>query len=629
MNARTQIEVDWQARYRDRIGTAAGAMKLVRPGDSIFIGTGCGQPQHLVRAMVEHTGHVYDAHVIHLLTKGVAPYADERFRERFKMNTFFIAENVRDALAKGIGDYTPIFMSEIPLEFEEGRIPIDVALISVSPPDARGQCSLGVSIDIVKSAAANAKYVVAQVNPLMPRTLGNSFIHVNQIDMLVPYEEAIIEAPVPKLDAMLRKIGENVARLVEDGSTIECGIGNVPQAVAEFLRDKKDLGIHTEMFSDWVMDLVECGAVTCSKKTVNRNKIVASFCMGSQKLYDYLDNNSMFEFHPTEYVNDPFVISQHDKMVAINVGLEIDLTGQVCADSLGHQFYSGVGGQVDFVRGAARSRGGKAIIALPSTAKDGTISRIVTSLAEGAGVVTTRADVHYVVTEFGIAYLHGKSIRERAMSLINIAHPKFRNELIQFAKQRKYVYEDQIELSWETVRYPEELERRETLRDGSELLFRPVKPTDEGTLSEMLYSLSADSVRSRFFTHTKTFPHKDVQHLTNIDYEQNLALVAVVPGSGGEEQIVAIGQYFLDPKTHSAEVAFIVQDEWQLKGMGTILLHYLAEIAMKRGVKQFSAKVLPQNKPMLAVFQNSGFPVRTEFDGDAYSLVFDLKKLEA
>jgi acyl-CoA hydrolase/GNAT superfamily N-acetyltransferase len=628
MNARTQIEVDWQAKYHDQIGTAAAAMKLVRPGDSIFIGTGCGQPQHLVRAMVEHTGHVYDAHVIHLLTKGVAPYADERFRERFKMNTFFIAENVRDALAKGIGDYTPIFMSEIPLEFEEGRIPIDVALISVSPPDARGQCSLGVSIDIVKSAAANAKYVVAQVNPLMPRTLGNSFIHVNQIDMLVPYEEAIIEAPMPKLDATLRKIGENVARLVEDGSTIECGIGNVPQAVAEFLRDKKDLGIHTEMFSDWVMDLVECGAVTCSKKTVNRNKIVASFCMGSQKLYDYLDNNSMFEFHPTEYVNDPFVISQHDKMVAINVGLEIDLTGQVCADSLGHQFYSGVGGQVDFVRGAARSRGGKAIIALPSTAKDGTVSRIVSSLAEGAGVVTTRADVHYVVTEFGIAYLHGKSIRERAMSLINIAHPKFRNELIQFAKQRKYVYEDQIELSWETVRYPEELERHETLRDGSELLFRPVKPTDEGTLSEMLYSLSADSVRSRFFTHTKTFPHKDVQHLTNIDYEQNLALVAVVPGPGGEEQIVAIGQYFLDPKTHDAEVAFIVQDEWQLKGMGTILLSYLAEIAMKRGVKQFSAKVLPQNKPMLAVFQNSGFPVRTEFDGEAYGLVFDLKKLE-
>ncbi|MCY2952012.1 MAG: GNAT family N-acetyltransferase, partial [Planctomycetota bacterium] len=415
----------------------------------------------------------------------------------------------------------------------------------------------------------------------------------------------------------------------EDGSTIECGIGNVPQAVAEFLRDKKDLGIHTEMFSDWVMDLVECGAVTCSKKTVNRNKIVASFCMGSQKLYDYLDNNSMFEFHPTEYVNDPFVISQHDKMVAINVGLEIDLTGQVCADSLGHQFYSGVGGQVDFVRGAARSRGGKAIIALPSTARDGTVSRIVSSLAEGAGVVTTRADVHYVVTEFGIAYLHGKSIRERAMSLINIAHPKYRNELIQFAKQRKYVYEDQIELSWETVRYPEELERHETLRDGSELLFRPVKPTDEGTLSEMLYSLSADSVRSRFFTHTKTFPHKDVQHLTNIDYEQNLALVAVVPGPGGEEQIVAIGQYFLDPKTHDAEVAFIVQDEWQLKGMGTILLSYLAEIAMKRGVKQFSAKVLPQNKPMLAVFQNSGFPVRTEFDGEAYGLVFDLKKLEA
>jgi len=628
MNARTTVEFDWQAKYRDRIGTAAAAMKLIRPGNSIFIGTACGQPQHLVREMVEHTEHVYDAHVIHLLTKGVAPYVEDRFRERFKMNTFFISENVRDAMAKGVGDYTPIFMSEIPLEFEEGRIPIDVALISVSPPDSRGLCSLGVSVDIVKSAAANASYVIAQVNPLMPRTMGDGYIHVNQIDMLVPFEEPIIESPMPRLDERLRRIGENVARLVEDGSTIECGIGSVPQAVAEFLHNKKDLGIHTEMLSDWVIELVECGAVTCAKKTLNRNKIVASFCMGTRKLYDYIDNNPLFEFHPTEYVNDPFVISQHDKMVAINVGLEIDLTGQVCADSLGHHFYSGVGGQVDFVRGAARSRGGKAIIAMPSTAREDTVSRIVPSLAEGAGVVTTRADVHYVVTEYGIAYLHGKSIRERAMSLINIAHPKFRRELIQFAKAHKYIYEDQIELSWETVRYPEELERHQTLKDGAELFFRPVKPTDEGALSEMLYSLSADSVRSRFFTHTKTFPHKDVQHLTNIDYEQNLAIVAIVPGPAGEEDIVAIGQYFLDPKTQSAEVAFIVQDEWQLQGMGTILLQYLAEIAIKRGVRHFTAKVLPQNKPMLAVFQNGGYAVRTDFDGEAYSLLIDLRRPE-
>jgi RimJ/RimL family protein N-acetyltransferase len=325
-------------------------------------------------------------------------------------------------------------------------------------------------------------------------------------------------------------------------------------------------------------------------------------------------------------VNDPYIISRHDKMVAINVGLEIDLTGQVCADSLGHQFYSGVGGQVDFIRGAARSRGGKAIIALPSTAKSGTVSRIVPALTEGAGVVTTRADVHYVVTEFGIAYLHGKGIRERAMALINIAHPAYRRELIQAAKQLKYVYEDQIELAWEHVRYPEELERYQSLRDGTQIFFRPVKPTDELKLADMLYSLTPDSVHKRFFTHTMAFPHKNVQQLTNIDYQQNLAIVGLVPGPA-EDEIVAIAQYFLDPKTQTAEVAFIVQDDWQQKGMGTLLLMYLIQVARQRGVKRFDAKVMPQNKAMLAVFQNSGLPVRRDYDGEAYSINMDLQAI--
>lgn len=617
-------DFDWKQRHADRIGNAPAAMKLIKPGDHIFIGTGCAQPQHLVDALVKYTDHVHDAHVIHMLTMGAAPYADPKLRDKFKMNTFFIAENVREAVAHGFGDYTPIFLSEIPAEFEDGRIPIDVALITVSPPDARGLCSLGVSVDIVKAAAASAKFVVAQVNSKMPRTSGDSYIHVHQIDMLVPHDEPIIEAPPAKLDDRLRKLGEHVAHLVEDGSTIECGIGNVPQAVAEFLKHKKNLGVHTEMFSDWIIDLVESGAINCSRKTINRGKVVASFCMGSQRLYDYINDNPFFEFHPTEYVNDPFLIAQHEKLVAINVALEIDLTGQVCADSIGHQLYSGIGGQVDFVRGAARSRGGKAIIALPSTARDDTVSRIVPMLSEGAGVVTTRADVHYVVTEYGIAYLHGKSIRERAIALINIAHPKFRKELIQQAKKMGLVYADQIEPEGDTLRYPEELERRETLRDGSEILFRPIKPTDDEALSEMLYSLSSDSVRRRFFTHTTAFPHRDVQKLTNIDYEQNLAIVAVVPGAAGDEQIIGIAQYFLDPKTMSAEVAFIVQDEWQDKGMGTRLMQNIARVAHQRGVKRFDAKVLPENKAMLAVFQNSGLPVKTEFDGDSYSVVIDL-----
>ncbi|HUU68391.1 MAG TPA: GNAT family N-acetyltransferase, partial [Planctomycetota bacterium] len=504
--------------------------------------------------------------------------------------------------------------------------PIDIALITVSEPDQNGLCSLGISVDIVKTAATNAQYVIAQVNRHMPRTMGDSFIHVNSIDFMVPFDEPIIEVEPPVLDDKLRQIGQNVARLVEDGSTIEFGIGRIPQAVAEFLRDKKDLGIHTEMFGDWIIQLVESGAVTCNKKNVNRGKIVASFCMGTRKLYDYVDNNPFFEFHRSDYVNDPFVIGQHDKMVAINVGLEIDLTGQVVADSLGYRFYSGIGGQVDFNRGAARSKNGKPIIAMPSTARDGQVSRIVTRLTEGSGVVTTRGDVHYVVTEFGVAYLHGKSINERALALIHIAHPRFRNELIQAAKANRYIPEDIIELPWEKVDYPEELERYDTLEDGTEIFFRPVKPTDETALTEMLYSLSTESVHARFFTYTKTFPHKDIQQLTTIDYVRDLAIVGVVPGPAGEEQIVAIAQYFLDPSNGSAEVAFVVQDEWQDKGMGSFLLRYISQIARQRGVRKFYAKVLPTNKAMLAVFMNSGYDVKTHFDGDAYTVTYDLER---
>jgi acyl-CoA hydrolase/RimJ/RimL family protein N-acetyltransferase len=618
-------EFDWKEKYKDKIKSAPAAMKYIKSGNSVFIGTGCGQPQHLVDSLVEHTGGIRDVHIIHLLTMGTAPYADQKYREKFKMNCLFIADNVRDAFEKGIGDYTPIFLSEIPIEFDTGRIPIDVALITVSPPDVNGLCSLGVSVDIVKSAAANARYVFAQVNSFMPRTYGGSFLHVNNIDALIPHDEEIIEVPVPESNETLRQIGQNVARLVEDGSTIECGIGSVPQALAEYLVSKKDLGIHTEMFSDWIINLVECGAITCAKKSFDRGKIIASFCMGSKRLYDYINDNPFFEFHPTEYVNDIDIISRHEKMVAINVGLEVDLTGQVCADSLGYRFYSGIGGQVDFIRGAARSRGGKAIIAMPSTAKKEQVSRIVSHLTEGAGVVTTRGDVHYVVTEYGIAYLHGKSIRERVLALINIAHPKFRNELIQAAKAQKYIYQDQIELAWDQVDYPEELEHYNTLRDGTEIFFRPIKPSDEPALSEMLYSLSEKSVKTRYMAGTMVFPHSDVQQLANIDYRKDIAIVGVVPGIA-EEEIVAIAQYFLDPDGQSAEVAFLVQDEWQSKGMGTFLLDYITQIAKSRGVKRFYAKVLPNNKPMLAIFYNSGYKVNTEFDGEVYNISYDLTK---
>ncbi|UCF04030.1 MAG: GNAT family N-acetyltransferase [bacterium] len=617
-------DFNWKEKFSDLIEDAREALKLAQAGNTIFIGTGCGQPQYLVNALVNEANHVYDAHIVHLMTMGSIPYFSEDFQKKFHMNSYFIAKHVTDAFDRGVGDYTPIFLSEIPHQFESGRIPIDVALITVTPPDMNGLCSLGISVDIVKSAAANAKCVIAQVNENMPRTFGNSFIHVNAIDVLVPHNEPMLTTDPPKPDETLSKIGYNLARLVENGSTIECGIGRIAQALAECLHDKKDLGIHTEMFGDWIIELIESGAVTCSKKTINHGKVIASFCMGSQRLYDYVNNNTFFEFHPTEYVNNPFIISKHDKMVGINVAHEIDLTGQVCSDSLGERYYRGVGGQVDFMRGCARSRGGKPIIALPSTSEDGAVSRIVPKLSDGAGVVTTRGDVHYVVTEYGIAYLHGKNIRQRALSLINIAHPKFRTELLQAAKAQKYIDEDQIEIAWDQVRYPEELEQYDTLHDGTEIFFRPVKPTDEPALTEMLYSLSIDSVEKRYFTHTKRFPHQDVQRLTNLDYNQDLAIVGVVPGPCGED-IVAIAQYFLDPKTANAEVAFIVQDEWQDKGMGTFLLNYITKIAIGQGVKGFYATVLPTNKAMLTLFYNSGYEVHTDFDGSSYTIRYDLK----
>lgn len=616
-------DFDWKQLYSNRISSVREAMKLIRPGSSIFIGTGCGQPQHLVNGLALQAKHVFDARIIAFLPMGAAPYASEKCRARFKTNSFFIGDNVRETIDKGIGDYIPIFLSEIPRQFETGRIPLDVVLISVTPPDVNGLCSLGVSVDVVKSAAANAKCVIAQVNEAMPRSLGNSFIHINSIDVLVPYNEPITTVEPQPLEENLQKAVENVARLIENGSTIECGIGQIPEALAEFLREKKDLGIHTELVGDWLIDLIECGAITCSKKTINRGKVVASLCMGSRRLYDYINNNDFFEFQPSEYVNDPYIISQHDKMVSINSALEVDLTGQVCADSLGYRFYSGIGGQVDFMRGSARSRGGKPIIVLPSTAQDGTVSRIVPKLKDGAGVVTTRGDVHYVVTEYGIAYLHGKGIQQRVLSLIDIAHPKFRNQLIKAAKAQRLIKEDQIELAWEKVTYPKELEHYDTLKDHTEIFFRPVKPTDEAALSEMLYSLSRSSLRKRFFTHTQTFPHKDVQRLTNLDYKNELAIVGVVPGPSGED-IVAIAQYFLDPKTRVAEVAFIVQDEWQAKGMGTFLLDYITRIAIQRGIKRFYATVLPENKAMLTIFYNSGYDINTDFDGSSYTITYDL-----
>lgn len=620
MSNKTEITFDpeWQNKYSDMIATPEAAVSRIAPGQRIFVGTGCGEPEALVKALTARSRELVDTEIVHLLTSGDASYAKRELSGQFRVNSFFISSNVRDVIQEGVGDYTPIFLSDIPKLFSSGQLPLDVALIHVSPPDMQGMCSLGISVDIVNSAAENATLVIAQVNPQMPRTMGNSMLHVHDIDILVPIDTPLIEFHAPEITDQTRKIGSHIASLIEDNATVEFGIGSIPQAVMPFLQSKKNLGIHTEMFTDSIIDLIESGAVTGKMKSTDKDRIVASFCMGTKKLYDYIDNNPMFSFNPTEYVNNPYTISRQHKQVAINVALEVDLTGQVCADSLGTNFYSGIGGQVDFNRGAAASPGGKAIIALPSTAKKGTISRIVSRLSPGAGVVTTRGDVHYVVTEYGVAYLHGKSVQERAIALISIAHPDFREKLTKEAVESKFLNPDYSEIEGKIVIGPPEFKASYLMEDGTQINFRPMHPTDEPRLKELFHNLSKQTMYYRFMSHIKNIPRREIKNFVFINHRTDVSIVGTLPEAYGED-MVAIGCYYLDEKTNLAEVAFTVKDDWQSKGIGTFLLKHLATIAKRNGISGFTAEVLLENKPMQTVFNKSEFKVTSQPGEDVYS----------
>jgi 4-hydroxybutyrate CoA-transferase len=433
---RTRRSSAWFDSYPGKRRTAAEAAKFIRSGDCVYIHAGCAEPEQLVKAMVDRAPELRKVKVIHLLTRGNADYVRPDMAESFRHVALFSGANVREAINEGRADIIPIFLSEIEALFSSGALPIDVALIHVSPPDEHGFCSFGVGVETTKTAAECARIVIAQINPKMPRTLGDSFIHLNKIHYVVEVADDLLEAPMGEISEISMRIGRHIADLIEDGSTLQLGIGEIPDAVLNYLTEKTDLGIHTEMVSDGIIDLIESGNITNEKKTLHPGKILIGFVLGTRRLFDFINNNPIFEFHPTQYVNDPFIISRNDKLVAINSAIEVDLTGQVCSDSIGYNFYSGIGGQVDFIRGSARSKGGKPIIALRATAINETMSRIVPHLKEGAGVVTSRGDVHYVVTEFGVAALHGKTVRERCQSLIQIAHPKFREELEKSARER-------------------------------------------------------------------------------------------------------------------------------------------------------------------------------------------------
>jgi acyl-CoA hydrolase len=405
----------------------------------VYIQPGCAEPETLVEALMRRAPELHDVEIVHMMTMGAAPYVAPEMSGHFRHNAVFIGSNVREAINEGRADYTPIYLSEIEQLFESGAMSIDVALIEVSPPDSHGFCSFGVGVDTTLTAAKCARYVVAQVNDYMPRTYRDSFIHVSDIDAVVESSRPLCELKQPVVTEMHVAIARNVAGLIEDGAVLQTGIGGIPDAVLPFLRDRKDLGVHSELVSDGVIPLIESGVINGARKNYKPRKIIVGFVLGTRKMFEFVDNNPIFEFHPTAYTNDPGLIARNDNMVAINSALQVDLTGQVCSDSIGNQFYSGIGGQVDFLRGASRSKGGKPVIAISSTAKNDRISRIVPMLSPGAGVVTSRGLVRYVVTEYGVAYLHGKSIRERAKALIEIAHPKFRDGLYEYCEQTKWL----------------------------------------------------------------------------------------------------------------------------------------------------------------------------------------------
>ena len=431
--------MNWESIFRRKVTDVDSAVSAIQSGNRVYLAGGAGVPKELIQGLTRRAKELRGVEITHILTFADAPYVEPKYQDALRVNALFIGSNVRSAVQEGRADFTPVFLSEIPQLFRIGALPIDVVLMSVTPPDEHGFCSFGVEVGTTKPAAESAKIIIAEVNRQMPRTLGDSFIHVSRLHHIVEVDYPLPEAPQGGSSEQHMLVGQHIAEMIPDGATLQMGIGSIPDAVLKNLSGHKDLGVHTELFSDGVIDMFEAGVITCARKNFHPGKIIAGFLFGSKRLYDFVHNNPIIELHPTDYVNDPFNIAQNDNMVAINSAIQVDLTGQVCADSIGPRIFSGVGGQVDFIRGAARSKGGLPIIAFLSTAKNDTVSRIVPMLYEGAGVVTTRNDVHFVVTEYGVASLYGKTIRQRTKELINIAHPKFREELTAAGHELGYL----------------------------------------------------------------------------------------------------------------------------------------------------------------------------------------------
>ncbi len=610
------------SRYQDKFVTAAQAVSCIAPGNRVFVGTASATPLSLVQALEQLDSPPPDVQLCYFLTQGAVRHENAVPKTRYRHRCFFVGSDIRAATAQGIADYVPISLAQVPRLIENGRIPIDVALIQVSLPDEYGYVSLGVSVDVTSAAAQKAKKVIAEINPNMPCTLGDTFLRIDKIDHLVLVETPVIEYQHPPADAVAEKIARYIASIIDDGSTLQIGIGRIPNETLKYLVDRRDLGVHTDVITDSIIPLIEQGIITGAQKSIHRGKIIASYCFGTRRLYDLIDRNPMFSFHPIEYVSNISLISQQKRMVSVTQAFAVDLTGQICADQFQGEFYGGVSTQPEFIRGAAYSAGGKPIICLPSTTDDGKVSRIRPLLQAGEGVTVARSDVHYVITEYGIAYLFGKSIRERTLSLIEIAHPEFRSWLLEEAKKLNYLPQAQMLKS--SVAYPVGEERTVILKDGTSIMIRPARASDVAGLQDIFYDMTKEDVYTRFFRNMRSLSASEAQFMCNVNYDTDMAFLAVA-GTRENEKIVGSSCYVGNLSTNTAEVAYMIRSEWQGMGIGRVLQERMKEYAKSRGIRGFTGEILSGNAKMIKLAKSACNNVSLKSQGTyfEFTILFD------
>ncbi|WP_136795485.1 bifunctional acetyl-CoA hydrolase/transferase family protein/GNAT family N-acetyltransferase [Desulfosediminicola ganghwensis] len=618
----------WADTYVQKICSSAQAIRKIRHGQRIFIGSACGEPQELVRALAHCSKEFSGLEIVRMMsmeTSSLIDIADQTHDASLNIRSIYLGSTSSESLSRNKRFITPMNMSEVPSLFTSRRMPVNVAMIQVSPPDDFGWMSLGISVDVTYAATLAADFVIAQVNDRMPRVMGHSFIHVNQVDVVVEHNEELLTiAPIEQSETAAR-IGKQLSRLIEDGSTLQVGLDAASQATVQALEGKNDLGFHSQYLTEDVMHLYSQGVITNRCKGYNDGKLVASAALGSSNLYEFLHDNPGIEFYPSDYVNDPFTIARHNRMVTMNRASAIDLTGQVLAEAMAHTLYAGVSGIPDFVRGARGSKGGKSIIFLPSTINNGAMSAITPSVA-GEAVVVPRGDVHFVATEFGVINLFGKSLQERAMALISISHPDFRDELLDSAKEVGLVARDRKLGTAGKAVYPVQLEDF-VYRDNLKITIRPAKPVDERRIQEHYYGLDKDDVVRRFFHEKTSFIRSDVETKSQIDYIRELTLIALV-GEAGFENVIAIGEYLLEAETNMAEVAFSVNTQYQGLGLGKALLKKISVAARDNGIAGLVAYTVPTNKAMVNLFKSLPYKVVTYFEDDGLKLTCKFDELK-